>query len=716
LSAVPVPTHAQPTPTHTGQPGASRPLRVEIIALTSNDALLEQIGQTLDGESTIRPADTLDAAREFIRPSQPCVLLLDAQGHPDIAGVIESVQSPDGTCIVVVFAPADAIADVSSALRGSPTFAILPVPVEPDQTIAVLEGARGEALARLALAAQPAAMPMTSFVSAEPSVIATPPPVDSMDVGDSDVPANAPPALDSAGARGGRNPRAWVLGLAVAAAIVAIVVGWLTLRAPSSDDRIASATAPANMPIERASPPPAADAAVVPAGSIDDLLERAHAAMGARRYTDPEGDNALAYFRAVLTQEPANDEATEGLQRIGVLLDERIKLEIGQRRYNDVGRTLAQLRLIRGDDPQLEQIAAKVAEEQIAAALDAGNLERASHLLLQASQQDTLSGPVAAHWREQIDRRRGDAQAQRLAQLVSARIREGKLVEPADDSARHYLAQLRGMPSAAKKLTDAATAKLQQAYLVKIREAATRSRREDLKHWVAEARALNVDPTRLDAAMRAAAPAAAPAPSANSHAERLAQLVRERVSEGRLLEPSQDSALAYLNALRVADPTGNAAASSTQTVSSALLEGGRKALLVQDVATAQRYANAAGQLGMNMPDVDALQLAISAAGASPAARVPPTDIKRTRYVPPAYPRDALAKRISGAVRLRLTVAGDGKVKSATVVNSDPADVFDKAALDAARRWRFKPFAADDPDIEATVMTNILFRPDDLEKP
>ena len=68
------------------------------------------------------------------------------------------------------------------------------------------------------------------------------------------------------------------------------------------------------------------------------------------------------------------------------------------------------------------------------------------------------------------------------------------------------------------------------------------------------------------------------------------------------------------------------------------------------------------------------------------------------------------------VRLRITVAGNGKVKSATVVNSEPADVFDKAALDAVRRWRFTPFAADDPDIETTVMTNILFRPDNVEKP
>jgi protein TonB len=707
--------HAQPTLALADQPSASRPLRVEIIALTSNDALLEQIGQALDDESTIRQADSLDTAREFIRPLRPCVLLLDAQGHPDIAAIVEKVQSPDGTCIVVVFSPADEIANVSSALRGSPAYAILPVPVERGPTIAVLEGAREEALARLTLAAPATAMPVASYGSPAPSALPMPSPARSTDLGDGDSPGVGPSAGATAGSKGGRHRRALALSLA-GIAIVVIIVGWFTLRAPDSDDRTQLAGAPASTTIERGRPRPTVDAGVVQTGSSDELLEKAHAAMGARRYTDPEGDNALAYFRAVLAQDPANDEAKEGLQRIGVLLDERLQSEQGQRRFNDVAITLAQLQLIRPGDPGLAQIAATLADAQIAAAVDAGNVEHASQLLLQASERGTLPAPVAAHWRDEIGRRRGDAEAQRLAQLVSTRIREGKLVEPAADSAKNYLAQLRRMPSDPKGLADAASAKLQQAYLVEIREAAGQSRGEDLKLWVAEARALDVAPARLEAAIRAAPPAAA-VPSASTHAERLAQLVQERVRDGRLLQPSQDSAVAYLSALRAEDPSGTAAASSTQTVSSALLDSGRKALAVRDFDTAQAYVNAARGLGLNMADVDALQRAISATHATVAARsLPPTEIKRTRYVPPEYPHDALKKGISGAVLLRITVAGDGKVKSATVVKSDPADVFDEAALHAARRWRFKPFAADDPDIEGTVMTNVVFRPDEVKKP
>jgi TonB family protein len=168
-----------------------------------------------------------------------------------------------------------------------------------------------------------------------------------------------------------------------------------------------------------------------------------------------------------------------------------------------------------------------------------------------------------------------------------------------------------------------------------------------------------------------------------------------------------------LSALRAADPSGNAAAWSTRAVSSALLDAGRASLAARDFDKAQAYANAAAPLGLNTSDVDALQRAITAERAMPAVRPAP---QRTRYVAPAYPQDALKKGLSGEVRLRITVAGNGKVKSATVVNSDPAKIFDEAAVDAARRWRFKAFAPDDKDVEATVMTNIIFRPDEVKQP
>ena len=51
----------------------SAPPRVEFIAISANDALLEQVGQSLDGESAIRQVDTVDDARELVtaKPADP---------------------------------------------------------------------------------------------------------------------------------------------------------------------------------------------------------------------------------------------------------------------------------------------------------------------------------------------------------------------------------------------------------------------------------------------------------------------------------------------------------------------------------------------------------------------------------------------------------------------------------------------------------------------
>jgi TonB family protein len=62
--------------------------------------------------------------------------------------------------------------------------------------------------------------------------------------------------------------------------------------------------------------------------------------------------------------------------------------------------------------------------------------------------------------------------------------------------------------------------------------------------------------------------------------------------------------------------------------------------------------------------------------------------RRTRNVPPAYPADAIAKRVEGTVMLDLTVGPDGRVTDAKVVRSIPE--LDEAALAAAQQWEFAP--------------------------
>ncbi|MDN5870650.1 MAG: energy transducer TonB [Nitrococcus sp.] len=63
-------------------------------------------------------------------------------------------------------------------------------------------------------------------------------------------------------------------------------------------------------------------------------------------------------------------------------------------------------------------------------------------------------------------------------------------------------------------------------------------------------------------------------------------------------------------------------------------------------------------------------------------------------IPPQYPRRALFAGIEGWVVVQLTITETGQVTNATVVDSEPSGVFEEAALNAVRRWRFKPAIED----------------------
>ncbi len=71
-----------------------------------------------------------------------------------------------------------------------------------------------------------------------------------------------------------------------------------------------------------------------------------------------------------------------------------------------------------------------------------------------------------------------------------------------------------------------------------------------------------------------------------------------------------------------------------------------------------------------------------------SARVPFSSLVVRRYVEPAYPRNAMARRVSGWVEVNFSVDAAGRTRDVRVRNAEPPGVFDDAALAAVRRWRF----------------------------
>ena len=686
MAAIPARAHEQPIPRNADLPVTpARAPRVEIVAITGDDQLLEQIGQSLDGDSVIRHADTPDEARHVVSSSQPTVVLLDARGLDDLASVVGGLQSPDGGRIVVIFADAEASDDVARALRGSAAFAVLAIPVVPPQAAAVLEGACEEARARHALLQQPATTPTQA-----PLVDAT---SETTADDDDSLDTPAPPLRVDHGlseqGRAGTRKIVPVLGAGLAGLlIVAFGVVW-TLREPAADgEGVVSAPAPVAEPTARSGVTAIPEAAFEPealqAGGVDELLDSARAAMRERRYTDPENRNAYSYYRSVLAQDPANGEAREGLERIAAVLQERTQASLDQQRWDEAGRTLAQLRIIRSEDPTLAGL-------------------------------ETALRDGRARWQAEIDRRQTEERARQLADLVGQRIRQGRLLEPANDSARHYLAQLRRLPGDAER-AEAATTELQQAYLGKFREALTKSQRTEAERWKTAARGLGVTATELAAVQRDVTARTAVSES-RQEGTRLAQLVQERIADGRLLQPAGDSALFHLNALRSLDPAASVVVNSERALMGKLLEQGRVALAEQRLDDARSHAAAARQLGVDADAVTAFERDIANAGASGGTASPrPTPrLVRTRYVAPEYPSAAFKQGLAGSVRLRLAVDAEGRVSEALVVQATPPGVFDAAAVTAARKWRFKPIGEKGSDAHATATVDMVFKPEDAQK-
>jgi protein TonB len=66
----------------------------------------------------------------------------------------------------------------------------------------------------------------------------------------------------------------------------------------------------------------------------------------------------------------------------------------------------------------------------------------------------------------------------------------------------------------------------------------------------------------------------------------------------------------------------------------------------------------------------------------------------TTGVGPVYPEIARVRQIEGFVTVAYDLTVEGKVVNARVIDAQPAQVFDSAALEAVRKWQFLPMRRD----------------------
>jgi periplasmic protein TonB len=80
-------------------------------------------------------------------------------------------------------------------------------------------------------------------------------------------------------------------------------------------------------------------------------------------------------------------------------------------------------------------------------------------------------------------------------------------------------------------------------------------------------------------------------------------------------------------------------------------------------------------------------------------------------IEPNYPRDAVLRGLEGWVRLRFTINPDGTVSNPVVVAAEPPRVFNREAIQAILRWRFRPRIVDGEAVPREAEQVIEFKLD-----
>jgi TonB family protein len=655
---------------------------VDVTAITSRDDFLLELGEALGGQASVRPVETLEEALSSMSAGKRAQLLvIDARALAEVRAAVEIVQAQAPRAAMLVFAEDAAERELAAALKGSKVFAVLSTAIEPRKTQAVLEGAIAEALA-----ARPAGVAR-----------AAPPLQPELTIG-----AFRPQSAAQA-ARPARSALARGALLAAAAAVVALgtLAFWYFTRGSAPQAAPAAPPSAAAGPSRPDTAPAPAPSNFLVEGKLDELLEKARTAMHQRHYSEPSGDNALLYYRSAAAVEPTNAEALDGLQRVAAVLAGRLEEELNAGHLDEAAQTLANLKAASSADPRLAAFEQRLYAAQFAKALADNNAERAAAVVRQAQQAGSVSADQLARWRAELVRHQDDAKVQKLAALADERIHDGQLTD-ANDGAGTYVQQLLAA-APAHPATARAVHDLTAAYLKKAREAALAKNSADEERWLNAARGLGMKPADIAAFQRELAGARQKALQAET--DRQLQLARAALHDGRLTEPAQDSAAAYLSQLQAAD-AGNAALPELgRELAGKLLERARAAL--QAGRSADADLAQAKHWGADPKDLLAVQqLAAPQPKADPATLA--AALKRLRAPPPDYPPAALASRISGSVTVEFTVSTAGEPHDVHVVEATPPGVFDQAAVSAVRHWRYVPLLVDGAAVEVPVRTRMRF--------
>ena len=494
-----------------------------------------------------------------------------------------------------------------------------------------------------------------------------------------------PAGISALPTRARRGAKWWLLAAALAALAAPLL--WVGLLAPSTPLHPAASAAPSAAPTS-------GDA------TLESLLTRADRALAAGQLVAPPGASAADLYREALRRNARDPRAVNGLEQTIDRLVSDAESALQDRHLQDAQALADQAHAISPDHPRVAFLMAQIGAQRERLVLDkaqhaaaTGNVAGALAVLDDAARGGRHS-TLVEEARQQLAQQQVDERVVEFLRRGREALLRGQLIEPPEQSARFLIEAARALApgdAGVQQATKELLARLQ----AEAGKALTAGNPDQADIWTSAAAGAGAE--RADvAALRAEAQRLRGASKADSLAQ-LTLTFNERLAAGSITEPAADSAKFYLAQLLQADPAHPATQLARTAFDTRVLDEARGALRAQDYGGARRWLSEARAAGADPASIGAVDAAIGAAqdaAQRASSYVSASSMTRTRYVAPKFPPDASQRGIDGWVDLQFLVNTDGSVGELTIVGAQPVGIFEQAALDAVRHWRYQPLMRD----------------------
>jgi TonB family protein len=503
--------------------------------------------------------------------------------------------------------------------------------------------------------------------------------------------------------RPGAGANMFVLGGAAVGA-VALLGGWLLLhRDESHPPRVSAPNVSDAMP-----------AAESHDAVLEDQLARAEKALASGALVSPPGANAADLYAQALRRNPKDSRAANGIEKVIDRLLSAAEAQLLAQHIDEAQKLTDQAKAIKPDHVRVAFLLAQIGKERERATLaqarqaaSSGNIEQALSVLDGAA-RDGQHSTLVTEARQELEHKKLDERVRDYVSHANERMRDGALVEPAQDNAQFYIESARALAP-----NDAEVKQTQHQFLDRLvseaRKALLAGNAEQGEHWIQVASDAGVNSDDI-AALTQEAERVRTTAKADALAQ-LGLLFNQRLAQGKVLDPVSDSAKFYLAQLVQSAPTHPSTLAAHQAFAARTLDEAKNAAHREDYPAAQRWLAEAHDAGVDAGSIAAVNNDIKAAQdtAKRASEVvPATALELTHYVPPVFPASARERALSGWVDVQFMVMTDGSVSDISVEGADPAGQFEQSATDAVRKWKYRPVLRDGKPINQRTRVRVRF--------